>query len=402
MPIQTTHRIRWPTVRKNKSYGTAWTDAGIICPWTIWKAYGNTQIIDRHYASMTRFMDFRIAVSPENKGVSLGNPWGDWLNLNETTPVEYVDACYYANSTRMMAEMAAAIGKTVDAQRYTNLLADIKAAFNKEYVNKDGTLKVPTQTAYVLAISFDLLPASLVKPASDELAKMIVSNGYRMATGFLGTKPLLPVLTATGHNDLAVRLFQSRKFPSWGYEVENGATSIWERWDSYTKEDAFGKHNAAMNSFSHYSFGAVCEWMFRSLAGIDTDGAGYDKIIIRPHPPTPASNPDSKPIDWVKAEYRSSHGKIVSEWKQENGRFTLKVVIPANSTATIYLPTADVAEVSEGTKPIPNVQGVKVIGVEGNRLKLLVGSGSYQFYVTKPGTPGSSIFQGRAVLKSTL
>ncbi|HEX2973868.1 MAG TPA: hypothetical protein VHP11_16160, partial [Tepidisphaeraceae bacterium] len=203
-----------------------------ICPWTIWKVYGDTRIIQRHYESMKRFMEFRMATSPEFKGVSIGNPWGDWLNLDENTPIEYVDACYFANSAKLMGDMAEAIGKKVDAANYRQLLAEIKGAFAKEYVNADGSLKVQTQTAHVLALAFGMLPEKWFKGASDRLAAMIAEKGYRMATGFLGTKPLLPVLTATGHHDLAVRMFQSRQFPSWGYEVENGATSIWERWDS--------------------------------------------------------------------------------------------------------------------------------------------------------------------------
>ena len=138
-----------------------------------------------------------------------------------------------------------------------------------------------------------------------------------MTTGFLGTRPLLPVLSDVGEHDLAVKHFQSRKFPSWGYEVEQGATTIWERWNSYTKENGFGgTQNAAMNSFAHYSFGAVCEWMFFRLAGIDTDGPGYQRIIIRPSPPAPGSNPAREPIHWVKAHYDSIHGRIVSNWRR--------------------------------------------------------------------------------------
>ncbi len=364
-----------------KSYGTAWMDAGIICPWTIWQVYGDTGIIARHYDSMTRFMEFRIAVSPDHGGVSIGNPWGDWLNLNEPTPVEYVDHCYYAGSAAMMADMAAAIGRNVDAGKYRQLVADVKAAFNRQYLNPDGTLKVQTQSAHVLALSFNMLPDTLVKPTADRLAAMIEKNGYRMATGFLGTKPLLPVLTANGHHDLAVRMFQSRHFPSWGYEVENGATSIWERWDSFTKEHGFeglsGKNNAAMNSFSHYSFGAVCEWMFRSLAGIDAADSGFGQIVIRPGPPSLKSNPDRKPIDWVKAEYNSPRGRIASEWKQSAGRFELFISIPTNTTATVFLPREPGARVSESGKPVEQAEGVKLVGERNGRAVLKLGSGAY-------------------------
>jgi alpha-L-rhamnosidase len=170
-----------------------------------------------------------------------------------------------------------------------------------------------------------------------------VSNGHRMTTGFLGTYPLLPVLSANGRHDLAVRLFQSREFPSWGYEVENGATTIWERWNSYTREKGF--FEPSMNSFSHYSFGAVAEWMFRSLAGIDTDGPGYRKIVIRPGPVAGRANP-GKPVEWVKAEYVSVRGRIVVNWRVAGGRFELETTIPANTTARVGIPTGKKDEVT--------------------------------------------------------
>lgn len=370
--------------QRGKDFGTAWMDAGIICPWTMWKVYGDTRIIQRHYASMTRFMDFRKTSSPKNVGVSIGNPWGDWLSVNEVTPVEYIDACYYARCAELMADMAGAIGRADDAQKYARLLGDIKATFNAAYVKPDGTVKVETQTAYVLALSFNLLPDNLISPAADHLAGMIERNGFRMATGFLGTKPLLPVLSATGHHDLAVRLFQSRKFPSWGYEVENGATTVWERWDSYTREDAFGKHNAAMNSFSHYAFGAVCEWMFRDLAGIDTDGEGFHQIRIRPRPPQPGSNPDNKPIDWVRASYDGPTGKIASAWKREGDRFELDVTIPANTTATVLLPAASADAITESGKPVRAAACVQIGEPSGGRVSLKIGSGRYQFVSALP------------------
>ena len=363
----------------NQTYGTAWTDAGVIVPWTMWKVYNDTRIIERHYDSLTRFMDFRQKRSPKFLGVAEGNTWGDWLNLNEPTPIEYVDTCYFAYSTRLMADMAGAIGRSQDAAKYQQLFRNIKDAFNREYVKENGALKVDTQTAHVLALAFGLLPDKFVHAAADRLASKIEANGFRMSTGFLGTKPLLPVLSANGHHDLAVRLFQSRKFPSWGYEVMNGATTIWERWDSYTKEDGFGRHNAAMNSFSHYSFGAVCEWMFKSLAGIDTGGSGYDKILIAPGPPTAGSNPETAPIDWVKASYDSPHGTIVSNWKVMNGEFILNVTVPANTTAAVSLPTSDAPAVRESGTPAEKAKGVRFIKSDGGRALFEIGAGSYRF-----------------------
>ncbi len=187
-----------------KPFGTAWTDAGVICPWTIWKVYGDTRVIDRHWDSLTRFMDWRAAnTTPDGLGVSIGNTWGDWLNVNESTPIEYIDTCYHALSCKMMSDMAEATGRKEEAAKYQNRFNNIKSAFNKAYVNHDGTLKVDTQTAYVLALWIGLLPEDVSPKAAETLAKKIAKNGNRMATGFLGTRALLPALSANGQHDLA-------------------------------------------------------------------------------------------------------------------------------------------------------------------------------------------------------
>lgn len=365
-------------------FGTAWCDAGVICPWTIWRAYGDTRIIERCWEPMVRFIAWRKNASKEFLGVAHGNEWGDWLAVNEKTPIDYIDTAYFGYSTKLMAEMAEAIGKNKEAAEYRELLGKIKAAFNQKYVKPDGALSVDTQTAYALALYMDLLPEGQRAAAGARLAKKIEDNEGRMSTGFLGTRPLLPVLSATGQSDLAVRLLQSRKYPSWGYEVEQGATTIWERWNSYTKDKGFGgPQNAEMNSFAHYSFGAVCEWMFSQLAGIQSDGVGYKRIIIRPTPPSPGSNPDQKPIDWVRAHYDSIRGRIASEWKLGGGRFSLNVTIPANTTATVFVPARDAAGITESGKPLAQSQGVKLLRVEGDRVVLAVESGTYRF-ATRP------------------
>ncbi|MGA2500646.1 MAG: family 78 glycoside hydrolase catalytic domain [Tepidisphaeraceae bacterium] len=364
-----------------KTFGTAWTDAGIIVPWTILRAYGDTRIIEKHYDSYRRFMEFREAACTEKGlGVSIGNPWGDWLNVKDPTPIEFIDTCYHANALTMMTEMAGTIGRKQDSANFRARLGQIKAAFQKTYMNPDGSLKVDSQTAYVLALSFNMLPDNLEPAAADRLVEKIEKNGFRMSTGFLGTKPLLPVLSTTGHHDLAVRLFQSRQFPSWGYEVVNGATSVWERWDSFTKEDGFGRHNAAMNSYSHYSFGAVQEWAFRYLAGIDTFGTGYDKLTIHPGPPAPSSNPDVRPIDHVKAGYHSIHGLIAVDWQRVNdGDFAMTVTVPANTTATVHLPAKAPESVTESGRPLDRTEGVKFLRMHNGRAMMEVESGTYRF-----------------------
>lgn len=370
----------WPFLHGH-AFATAWTDAGIICPWTIWKVYGDTRVIERHYESIRRFMEWRKSQAKDGLGVQHkdGNTWGDWLNLDEPTPLDYIDTVYLAYSAQLAAEMARAIGKDQDAVEWEGLVAAVKSAFAKKYLKPDGTLTVDTQTAYALALFVGLVPDEYRSAAGGRLAQKIVDNKTRMATGFLGTRPLLPVLSGVGRHDLAVRLFQSREFPSWGFEVENGATTIWERWDSYTKKDGFGRHNASMNSYAHYSFGAVCEWMFQTLAGIDTAGAGYRKIILRPSPPSAGSNPNVEPIGWVKAHYDSLQGRIVSHWKRTGDRFELEVVVPPNTTATLFLPASDRDSVREGGQGLAGAVGVKLVRMEGDRAVCELVSGRYHF-----------------------
>ena len=360
-------------------FGSAWADAGVICPWTIWQAYGDTRVIERCWEPMTKFLAWRQSTSQNYLGVNQGNVWGDWLAQGETTPLHLIDTVYFAVSTRMMAEMAEAIGRTQEAEEYRTLLGNIQRAFAKKYIQPDGRLLVDTQTAYALAFYGRLVPADKQEILSKRLATKIREIGNRMSTGFLGTSALLPALSTTGHHDLATLLFQSHEFPSWGYEVDQGATTIWERWDSYTKADGFGRHNAAMNSFSHYAFGAVCQWMFETLAGIQTKDPGYHHIILRPNPPSPTSNPDRKPIHWVKATHDSIRGRIETSWKLDDGRFKFKATIPTNSIATVYLPSKDEETISvNGTKLAedPNVTFVEV--TEGVAA-LDVQSGSYEF-----------------------
>ena len=366
------------------THGTAWTDAGVIVPYTIWKTYGDTRLLERHWASMTKFMEWRRKADPELKGVSLGNTWGDWLNVNESTPIEYIDLCYHRLSAMLMSAMADALGKRDEAAKYRETADALALAFRKQFIQPDGSLSVDTQSAYVLALENRMFAEpDEARAAAERLAKKIVRNDSRMATGFLGTKPLLLALTVNGQTDLACRLFQSRKFPSWGYEVEQGATSVWERWDSFTKEHGFdganGKNNAAMNSFSHYTFGAVMQWGFQTLAGIDTDGPGYLRIIIRPNPPSPGATGEPKPIDWVKAHYDSIHGRIASEWRTNGPDFELRTTIPANTTATIFLPAKDATSVIEGGKPLADAPGVKRLRIEPGCVVIAVESGNYQF-----------------------
>lgn len=366
-----------------QTWGTAWTDAGIICPHTIWQVYGDTRVIERHWSSMTRFMDWRKQRAPDLRGRGDGNTWGDWLNVNENTPIELIDAAYFTHDARLMAEMARAIGRDREATAYADLHTRVAEQFATDYLRPDGTLTVGTQTAHVLVLQLAAAPTKHLTTLATSLTTRIAENDYRMATGFLGTKELLPALSATGHDNLAIKLFQSRRFPSWGYEVINGATTVWERWDSFTKEHGFngagGNQNAAMNSFSHYSFGAVMEWAFRNLAGIDTASPGYERIIIHPRPPTPDATGEVAPVNWVRASYDSVRGRIQTAWKQTGGSLELDVAIPANTTASVSLPATSANQVRESGRKLTDVLGVTVEQVEAGRVILSVESGRYHF-----------------------
>jgi alpha-L-rhamnosidase len=369
-----------------QTWGTAWTDAGILCPWTIWQVYGDTRLLARQWPSMTRFMAWRQQRAPDCRGRKDGNTWGDWLNVNEPTPIELVDAAYFHHDAVLMAQMARALGRNDEALAYDALASRVAEQFATDYIDAEGALRVPTQTAHVLALALAGVEGDRARAVVERLAARIATNGHRMATGFLGTKHLLPALAAHGQSDLACRLFQSRQFPSWGYEVLNGANTVWERWDSFTREHGFngaaGDQNAAMNSFSHYAFGAVMEWAFRDLAGIDTDGPGYKRVRIHPCPPAASSNPVRPAIDWVRAGYRGIRGPIQTSWRRQGNRFELDVSLPANTSGTVWLPAA-AATVTESGKPLAKARGVRTLSTDADGLVLAIESGRYRF-VTEP------------------
>jgi alpha-L-rhamnosidase len=285
----------------------------------------------------------------------------------------------------MMAEMAEAIGRDLEAQNYRARQRAIRKAFRGEYLGAEGRLTVDTQTAHVLALDMDMVAPEQRPGIAARLAGKIAQNDHRMATGFLGTKPLLPVLSANGQHDLAVRLFQSRRYPSWGYEVVNGATTVWERWDSYTVEHGFngesGSQNASMNSFSHYSFGAVAEWMFRDLVGIRSDGPGFKRVTFRPGPPSADSNPEGEPIHWARAQQDSLRGRIACKWRREGARLVCDFTVPANVTATALLPTQNPHRVTEGGRALGEAPEVSYLGLRDDRVAIGLGSGTYRFSI---------------------
>lgn len=320
--------------RKDPRSGAAgWADAATIIPWTLYWVYKDTAVLTRQYASMKAWVDYINSVSTD--GLWTANGYGDWLAPGDSTSLPYIDQCYWAGSTQLLIKAAGVLGKTDDVEKYTHSLQDIKSAFLKKYISPEGSAITNTQTAYVLALQFDMLPETMKKNAAARLAALVTNNNYHLATGFLGTPYLLHALSENGYTDLAYKVLNQETCPSWLYPVKMGATTIWEKWDAIKPDST-----VQATSYNHYSYGAVGEWLYRVVAGIDAASPGYEKILIRPHP--------GGGLAWVNASYTCPYGKIVSNWKIDNGRFTMHVEIPAGTRATVMIPGKESVEVTAG------------------------------------------------------
>jgi alpha-L-rhamnosidase len=368
-----------PRVLDKSPGAAAWGDAGVICPCTIYWVYHDRRLLEKHYPAMTRWVEYCRAHS--NQLLRPAKGYGDWLSIGANTPLDVISTAYFAESTRLTAGAAKILGREEDAQKYMELFEQIREAFNKAYVAADGRIKGNTQTCYVLALAFQLLPPEKRNTAVNYLAEDIQARGGRLSTGFVGTSLLMPMLSQFGQTPLAYRLLLSEKMPSWGFTIKHGATSIWERWDGWTPEKGF--QDPGMNSFAHYAFGAVGQWLFQTLAGIDTQEPGFQKILLRPQPNF-LSSPPEKDITWVQAKYRGLHGEIAVAWKKDAdaGELILDVTVPANTTAKLLLPWEITAMSStqppvrlfkESGKPLDQSPGVKILGAD----RSLKASGPY-------------------------
>ena len=345
-----------------------WGDAGVVCPWTIYRVYGDRRMLEERYRSMTRWIERLEKASKDCVRPEEG--YGDWLNVQAEMPKDVIATAYFAYSTSLMIRTAKALGKDADAVTYEKLLERIKAAFNRAFVAADGRIKGNTQTTYLMALGFDLLPPEKRPLAIKHLMGLIEERKMHLSTGFLGVNLLLPVLTEIGRTDVAYKLLQNNTYPSWGYSIKHGATTIWERWDGWTEDKGF--QDAGMNSFNHYAYGSCGQWMFSTMLGIDTDGPGFQRLILRPRP--------GGGIQFAKGSYDSIHGRIAVDWRQEvSGALQLNVTIPANTTATVYVPAKDAAGVTEGGKPVSEAKGVKFVRFADGAAVYEIGSGSYQF-----------------------
>lgn len=362
-----------PDVLKGDGGSTAWADVTLIVPWTTYLAYGDKRILEVQYPSMKAWVDYMKSRAGESNIWANDNHFGDWLAFasnrsdytGATTEKDLIATAYFSYSSGLLAKVAAIIGKTDDAKKYAQLSDDIKKAFQKEFVAPSGRLVSHTQTAYSLALAFDLLPQDLVPKAAKFLADDVKKMGH-LTTGFVGTPLLCKTLSANGYDELAFMLLNRKDYPSWLYPVTQGATTIWERWDGQKPDGTF--QDVGMNSFNHYAYGAIGEWLYRYVAGmdIDTENPGYKHILLAPHPGGGLTN--------AGVEFNSIYGKVKSAWKLEGSDFVYEVTVPANTTATVTLPAATADQVTV------NVPALKAsLRQAGNTVALNIGSGSYQF-----------------------
>ncbi|NRA48014.1 MAG: family 78 glycoside hydrolase catalytic domain [Phaeodactylibacter sp.] len=368
-----------PDVLRNKGGSAGWGDAATIIPWDLYQVYGDTGLLAAQYASMKAYVDYIRKEAGEDLIWNGGSVFGDWLfykphGNNHTSPDGYTDpdmiaTMFFAHSAHLLAKAAAVLGKDEEADAYQKLYESVKTVFQQEFVTPSGRIASDSQTAYVLALQFRLLPEDLAVKATAHLVEDIRNRNDHLSTGFLGTPYLCHVLSEQGHTELGYDLLLQKTYPSWLYPVTMGATTIWERWDGQRPDSTF--QDVGMNSFNHYAYGAIGDWMYRVVAGIEILEPGYKKIGIQPHP-------DAR-LQYAKATYESAYGKVASGWSLEDGTLILTVQVPPNTTAVIRLPDANLSAVEADGGPLlshPDFENVRQ--VEGTVLLDAV-PGSYEF-----------------------
>ena len=387
----------------------AWADAGVILPWNVYLMTGDKQIIKDNWTAMERYMNF---LSTQTEGSYKynggGTDYGDWVAYVNTDS-RYCSVCYYALDAQLMAKMARVLSTSETdsyakkAQQYDQLFEDIKAEWQTRYTNSStGVPNISTQCAYLMALHYNLLrDETAIKRTVTALRSAIANNSYKLNTGFLGTAILNQTLTENGLNDEAYTLLLQRNDPSWLYSIDQGATTIWERWNSYTIASGYGP--VSMNSFNHYAYGIISEWMFRHMAGIcpDEEHPGFKHFILRPNPDMRKTlRYQQKRITSVDADFWSSYGPIKASWQCEGkAELTYDVTIPANTTATLYMPVASGYELLESGQPVSLCQDIEYLGIQDGNAVCRLGSGSYRFSVdnaTGVGAVQDSILQKTA------
>ncbi|MEU4466137.1 family 78 glycoside hydrolase catalytic domain [Streptomyces sp. NPDC024017] len=352
--------------------GVGWSDVMITVPYSVWRSYDDTRILRENYPAMRKFFQF----VRDSAGPDLLEPGrttfftNDWLHLDDPTEQGILGTAYYAENARMMAEVAKALGDETAASEYSKLSADIREAFTKAYVAADGTVMRNSQTGYALALGMDLISdQALVEKAGEKFVAKLALTDYHLRTGFIGTPLLLPALSRIGRDDLAYRMLLHKDYPSWGYEVANGATTMWERWNSIMPNGDFGPVD--MNSFNHYAYGAVGDWMFQNIGGISAIKPGYKRSRIAP---VPGGN-----LTEGSGSLETVYGLLSSKWSTSNGAVGLKVTVPVNTVAEVHVPAQTRTAVSERGRPADTAKGVRFLRMEDGAAVFEVGSGSYDF-----------------------
>ena len=362
---------------------TGWADVSTIIPWNMYLAYGDKSILEDQYASMKKWVDYMTGKSKNNLWQT-GFHFGDWLFYHPeddndgraaVTDKYLIAQCFYAHSTQLLINAAQVLNKTDDVNFYTGLLEKIKAAFLKEYMTPNGRLVSGTQTAYVLALNFDMLPENLRAQAAKRLVDNIEDYDNHLTTGFLGTPYLCHVLTRFGYDSIAYKLLLQDSYPSWLYPVKMGATTIWERWDGIKPDSSF--ESVGMNSFNHYAYGAIGDWMYRVMVGIDTyeDGVGYKHIKIQPHVGGGFTN--------ASASLKTYYGTVSNSWKIDADKFMMDVEIPSNTKADVFIPANNVSLITENNRAVSQVDDIKFSGMENGYAIMEIGSGQYHFIVKR-------------------
>jgi len=356
-----------PYYGKFPDLSVAWGDAGIICPYEFYRTYGDTQIIAEHYEAMRRHHAYLVQTST-NDLRSLTGP-GDWLNLGGTAKPDLIATAYYDWLTSLMADMAHAVGRDADAAQYRALAQKIKTAFEKTFIAPDGALQDSSQTGYALAFTLGLVPPERRQAMAERYVAEVARFNWHPAVGFIGVPRLLPGLHEAGRDDVACRLLFQPTYPSWLFMVKNGATTMWERWNTFIPGKGF--EEPGMNSFNHVVWGCVGDYLYGMIGGIRAETPGYKLIRIQPV--------ISKELTWARTSYDSIRGRVSTAWNAEGGRLRLNVTIPANTTALVFLPANDAAPITESGKPAAQAEGVKFLRKDNGAAVYAVESGTYSF-----------------------
>lgn len=357
---------------------TGWADVATIIPWQHYMAYGDKRILENQYPSMKAWVDYMTSQSEDGLW-SNGWHYGDWLffsvdnDCDGRSAVTYkplIQQCFYANSADLTSKAASVLGFGEEAEYYAEISRKAKEAFCRTYMTPAGFLVSATQTAYVLALNFNMLPEDMRPAAAAHLADKVREYGH-ITTGFLGTPYICHVLTENGYTDLAYRLLLRKQYPGWLYPVTMGATTIWERWNSMMPDRTIPDNG--MNSFNHYSYGAIGDWLYRDAVGLQETSPGFKTIAVKPHP--------GGGFTFMSAEENTPYGRAAAKWNDENGAFTLEVTIPANTTAEIYVPSPSAGSVLLDGSPLSGSKDASVLGHSDGCTKVSVGSGTYRFEV---------------------